>query len=200
MGKLIFVTGSISKPKSLGPQIIGHVCNDLGIWCGRNAREIARGWPEAERSYSQWFRGRSRNDFGLGSVQFVNVNRTHVNRIVRVANMVGERGTRHKSGVRPIRYKVLAKCLATVGKKAQRIGATIHLPQIGMNGSRENWSKVLSIVQDSFGKFGVSVYIYENLAEATGQMFAKVINPTKPKRIELFDCFVEGRRLRVRQE
>ena len=136
MENLIYVTGSVSKPKSIGPQIIAHICNDLGIWCGRNAREITRGWPEAEGAYNRWFRGRFHNDFGLGSVQFVNVNRTHVNRIVRVANMVGERGTKHRGGVRPIRYRTLANCLTYVAGKARRTGVTIHLPQIGMNGSK----------------------------------------------------------------
>ena len=75
--------------------------------------------------------------------------------------MVGERGTMHKAGVRPIRYKVLAKCLTYVAQKSERIGATIHLPQIGMNGSKEYWPMVLDIVRDSIGKFRVPVYIYE---------------------------------------
>jgi hypothetical protein len=193
MEKLIFVTGSISKPKSIGPQIIGHVCNDLGIWCGRNAREITRGWPEVERAYNRWFRGRSRNDFGLGSVQFVSVKKTPTNRLVRVANMVGERGTRHKAGSRPIRYKVLAKCLAIVGQKAQRIGATIHLPEIGMNGSKEHWPVVLEILRDTIGRLRVPVYIYEKPLDTREKMFARVVNPPKRKRFELIDCFVKAR-------
>lgn len=194
MENLIFVNGSVSKPKSIGPQIIGHICNDLGIWSGRNAREIARGWPESERAYNRWFRERFRNDFGLGSVQFVNGNRTHVNRIVRIANMVGERGTRHRGGVRPIRYKTLANCLTCVAQKAKRMGATIHLPQIGMNGSKEHWPIVLGIVKDSIGKFRVPVYIYMTPPDTTDQMFAQVIRPAKRRRFELIDCIVNRRR------
>ena len=194
MKNLIFVNGSVSNPKSIGPQIIAHICNDLGIWCGRNAREIAKGWPEAEREYNRWFRGRFRNNFGLGFVQFVNVNRTHVNRIVRVANMVGERGTKHRGGVRPIRYNTLANCLTHVAERARRMGATIHLPQIGMNGSKEHWPIVLSTVEESIGKFRVPVYIYMRAPDTTEQMFAQVIRPPKRKRFELIDCIVNRRR------
>lgn len=194
MQNLIFVNGSVSKPKSLGPQIVGHICNDVGMWCGRNAIEIARGWPEAEREYNRWFRGRFRNDFGLGSVQFVNVNKTHVNRLVRVANMIGQRGTRHRGGVRPIRYNTLANCLTYVAQKAKRMGATIHLPQIGMNGSKEHWPTVLGIVKDSIGKFRVPVYIYMTPPDTNEQMFAQVLHPPKRARFELIDCIVNRRR------
>ena len=194
MENLIYVSGSVSKPKSIGPQIIGHICNDVGSWCGRNAREITRGWPEAERAYNHWFRGRFRNDFGLGSVQFVNVNKTHVNRLVRVANIIGQRGTRHRGGVRPIRYKTLAYCLAHVAKRARKMGASIHLPQLGMNGSKEHWPIVLGIVKDSIGKFRVPVYIYMTPQDTTEQMFAKVINPPQRKRFELIDCIVNRKR------
>ena len=194
MENLIFVNGSVTQPKSIGPQIIGHICNDLGIWCGRNAREIARGWPESERAYNRWFRGRFQNDFGLGSVQFVNANKTHVNQIVRVANMIGERGTKHRGGVRPIRYATLANCLTHVALKAKRMGATIHLPQIGINGSKEHWPIVLGIVKDSIGKFRVPVYIYITPPDTTDQMFAGVIRPPKRRRFELIDCIINRRR------
>ena len=194
MENLIFVNGSVSKPKSIGPQIIGHVCNDLGIWCGRNAREIARGWPESERAYNRWFRGRAQNEFGLGAVQFVNVNKTHVNRIVRVANMIGERGTRYRGGVRPIRYTALANCLTCVAQKAKRMGATIHLPQIGMNGTKEHWPIVLGLVKHAIGRFRIPIYVYMTPPDTTDQMFAGVIRPPKQKRFELVDCIIKRRR------
>jgi hypothetical protein len=185
----IFVNGSISKPKSIGPQIIGHICNDLGIWRGRNAREIARGWPESERAYNRWFRDRFHNEFGLGAIQFVNVNRTHANQIVRVANMVAERGTRYKAGVRPIRYKVLAGCLARLAQKALRMSASIHLPQIGMNGSNVHWPLVLEIVKDSIDRFRIPVFIYQQPTDTTDQMFARVIDPPTRRRFELIDSY-----------
>ena len=155
----IFVSQSIANPKFSGHQIIAHICNDLGIWRGNNAREIAKGWPEAQRAYNLWYRERFRNDFGLGSVQFVNVY-SKVNRIVRVANMVGERGTRHKGGFRPIRFDVLEKCLTCVARKAHRIGASVHMPQIGVNGSDKNWPMLLSLIKESIGKFRIPIYIY----------------------------------------
>ena len=187
MKNLVFLNGSVADPKSIGPQIIAHICNDFGIWSGRNAREIARQWPEARREFELWYRKRSHNDFGLGSVQFVNVNKTHVNRVVRVANMVGQRGTRHKSGCRPIRFNVLAKCLSSVAERAKRMHASVHLPQLGLNGSDQIWPMILDIVKDSMGRFRVPIYIYLHPVDVSGEMFAAVIKPRRPKRYELID-------------
>ena len=187
MKNLVFLHGSVADPKSIGPQIIAHICNDLGIWSGRNAREIARAWPSARREFELWYRNRSSNDFGLGSVQFVNVNKTHVNRIVRVANMVGQRGTRHKSGCRPIRFDVLARCLSQVAQRAKRMHASIHLPQLGLNGSAQIWPMILDIIKDSIGRFRVPIYIYLTPPDVSGQLFAGVIESRRPKRFELID-------------
>jgi hypothetical protein len=187
MKNLNYVSGSVANPKSLGPQVIAHVCNDLGIWCGRNAREIARGWPEAERAYNLWYRNRFRNDFGLGSVQYVKVY-TPENRIIRIANMVGERGTKHKGGFRPIRYDILERCLTHVARKAKRFGASVHLPRIGVNGSDENWPTLLAIVKEAIGKLGVPVFIYQAPADTRDQLFAGVIASTR-RRFEISGCY-----------
>ena len=187
MKNLVFLNGSVADPKSIGPQIIAHICNDFGIWTGRNAQEIARAWPGARSAFEAWYRNRSHNDFGLGSVQFVNVNKTHVNRVVRVANMVGQRGTRHKMGARPIRYKVLAQCLSRVAERAKRMHASVHLPQLGLNGSDLIWPMILDIIKDSVGRFKVPIYIYIHPVDTTDEMFARVMNPPRPKRFELVD-------------
>ena len=187
MKNLVFLNGSVADPKSIGPQIIAHICNDFGIWSGSNAQEIARAWPRARSAFELWYRGRAHNDFGLGAVQFVNVNKTHFNRVVRVANMVGQRGTRHKSGGRPIRFKVLAQCLSQVAKRAKRMHASVHLPQLGINGSDQNWPMILDIIKDSVGRFRVPIYIYQHLADTTDEMFARVMNPPRPQRFELID-------------
>ncbi len=184
MKNLVFLHGSVADPKSIGPQIIAHICNDLGIWSGRNAREIARIWPRARREFELWYRDRSRNDFGLGSVQFVNVSKTHVNRIVRVAKMVGQRGTRHKSGARPIRFDVLARCLSQVAQRAMRMQASVHLPQLGLNGSDQIWPTIVEIIKDSMGRVRVAIYVYLTPADVSGQMFSGAIQSRRPQWVQ----------------
>ena len=84
---LTTVRGDATSPQAKGPKIVAHVCNDLGGWGKGFVVAVSRRWPEPERDYRAWHRGRSGNDFSLGAVHVIQVKPD-----IWVANMVGQRG------------------------------------------------------------------------------------------------------------
>lgn len=72
-----------------------------------------------EERYRAWHAGREGDGFGLGVVQFVQVEPS-----IWVANMVAQRGIKRGSGGPPIRYEALADCLQAAAKKAGELGAS----------------------------------------------------------------------------
>lgn len=178
MKKLTYVKGDVASPVSNGPHIIAHLCNDVGIWTGCVARQISRRWPEAERAFLRWYRKRTKSDFGLGSVQFVKAFRVHVNRVTRIANMVAIRGCQQAEPFLT-RNQRLAWCLGTVGKKAWKLKATVHLPKFQME-NPALWGDVELLIRCAIVDIGVPVFVYEPEADRSGQMLARVIKSNRP--------------------
>lgn len=160
MDNLQYIDGWVTRPKAMGPQIIGHICNDLGVWYSETARRISQRWPEAEQAFRRWYLRRLDNDFCIGAVQFVNVNRTHVNRVVRVANMVAKRGTRRRRG--GVKYQSLTWCLGQLAQKAKRIGATIHLSKKSLDQLEQGWQATESLIRCVLCDSGINVFIYRD--------------------------------------
>ena len=73
MSGIEYVRGDATAPQGKGVKLIAHVCNDLGGWGKGFVLAISRRWPEPEAAYRRWHRERSGNDFGLGAVQYVQV-------------------------------------------------------------------------------------------------------------------------------
>jgi O-acetyl-ADP-ribose deacetylase (regulator of RNase III) len=93
-----YIKGDATCPQSKGVMIIAHICNDLGGWGKGFVVAISRRWPEPETAYRKWHASRAENDFGLGHVQVVQVEKH-----IWVANMVGQHGMKHGSSGPPIR-------------------------------------------------------------------------------------------------
>ncbi len=73
MTDIRFLKGDATCPQAKGVKIIAHVCNDQGKWGKGFVMALSARWPGPEQAYRQWYRDRARNDFGLGSVQLVQV-------------------------------------------------------------------------------------------------------------------------------
>lgn len=155
MNNLHYVDANLTEANSVGPQIIAHVCNENGIWKGDIANSIARKWPQAKRTYLEGYRNRIRGEFGFGAVQFVNGQTTHVNRIIRIANMIAQPDPR-----RPVSYRALRKCLIAIGRKAIKIQASVHLPKFNSE-QADSWPDIEVIVYNTLCTASVSVFIYD---------------------------------------
>lgn len=131
---LMIIKGDATSPQAKGRKVIAHICNDLGGWGKGFVVAISRRWPEPERDYRQWHRGRASNDFALGVTRLV-----QVAPYVWVANMVGQRGIKTGSAGPPIRYDAVEQCLASLADQAQELGASVHMPRIGCGLAGGTW-------------------------------------------------------------
>ena len=95
-----YLTGDATEPAGEGPQIIVHVCNDVGGWGRGFVLAISKRWPEPEERYRSWSHGGTEQPFALGEVQLV-----HVKESVWVANLIGQRDVRPQNGVQEPRRR-----------------------------------------------------------------------------------------------
>lgn len=154
---LTIIKGDATSPQAKGPKVIAHICNDLGGWGKGFVLAISRRWPEPERDYRQWHRGRASNDFALGATRLV-----QVAPYVWVANMVGQRGIKTGSAGPPIRYDAVERCLASLAEQAAALGASVHMPRIGCGLAGGTWNRIEPIILRTLCARDIAVTVYEH--------------------------------------
>ncbi|WP_035805844.1 macro domain-containing protein [Kitasatospora mediocidica] len=152
-----YVRGDATTPLGKGPKVIAHVCNDLGGWGKGFVLALSRRWPEPETAYRRWHRERAGNDFGLGAVQVV-----QVDRLLWVANMVGQRGIRTGSKGVPVRYEAIDTALDALAERAVELGASVHMPRIGCGLSGGRWERVEPLVLARLTGRSIAVTVYDH--------------------------------------
>ena len=157
MGEINYVQGDATVPSVKGVKVIAHVCNDIGGWGKGFVLAVSRRWPEPEKEYRAWHRARAANDFGLGAVQLV-----RVERYVWVANMIGQRGTRTGSKGVPVRYEAIDTALGLLADRAAELGASVHMPRIGCGLAGGKWSRVEPLVTERLVRRGIAVTVYDH--------------------------------------
>ncbi|MGX9885275.1 macro domain-containing protein [Streptomyces sp. NPDC002276] len=157
MGEIDYVRGDATVPSVKGVKVIAHVCNDIGGWGKGFVLAVSRRWPEPEQEYRAWHRARAVNDFGLGAVQFV-----QVERYVWVANMIGQRGIRTGSKGVPVRYEAIDAALGPLADRAAELGASVHMPRIGCGLAGGKWTRVEPLVTERLVRRGIAVTVYDH--------------------------------------
>jgi O-acetyl-ADP-ribose deacetylase (regulator of RNase III) len=153
---ITYVTGDATNPQGTGGRIIVHVCNDIGAWGKGFVLALSRRWPEPERRFRAWHRGEDAMPFALGQVQFVEVDAQ-----LWVANLIGQRDIRSRSGVPPVRYEAIREGLGRVAVFAKEKGATVHMPRIGAGLAGGKWEEISSIIEDVLDAKGIAVTVYD---------------------------------------
>ncbi|MFJ8487791.1 macro domain-containing protein [Streptomyces sp. NPDC094038] len=162
MGEITYIRGDATTPSGKGVKVIAHVCNDRGGWGKGFVLALSRRWPEPEKAYRAWHRDRAANDFGLGAVQLV-----RVDRYLWVANMIGQRGTRTGSKGVPVRYEAIDAALAKLADKATELGASVHMPRIGCGLAGGKWSRVEPLINERLAERGTAVTVYDHGQDAS---------------------------------
>ncbi|MFJ2889988.1 macro domain-containing protein [Streptomyces sp. NPDC087305] len=157
MGEINYVRGDATVPSVKGVKVIAHVCNDIGGWGKGFVLALSRRWPEPEKAYRAWHRDRAANDFGLGAVQLVQVERQ-----VWVANMIGQRGIRTGSKGVPVRYDAIDTALTHLAERAAELDASVHMPRIGCGLAGGKWSRVEPLITDRLVGRGIAVSVYDH--------------------------------------
>ncbi|ANZ36936.1 Appr-1-p processing protein [Lentzea guizhouensis] len=156
MAELRVTKGDATSPQAKGPKVVAHVCNDIGGWGKGFVVAVSKRWPEPERAYREWHRGRATNDFGLGAVQLVQVKPD-----TWVANMIGQRGIRSGSKGPPVRYEAILSCLVELAGHAERLGASVHMPRIGCGLAGGRWELVEPMVVEALVAKGIETTVYD---------------------------------------
>ena len=150
-----YTKGDATQLIGKGNKIIVHVCNDIGGWGKGFVMAISKRWKEPEQSYRAWFA--SKDKFGLGEVQFVQVESD-----IWVANLIGQCDIRVDSmGNPPIRYEAVSKGLEKVAQFAREKDASVHMPRIGCGLAGGSWDKMEPIVRSILTEKQVDVLVYD---------------------------------------
>lgn len=156
MTAIHYLQGDATSPQAKGNKIIAHICNDLGGWGKGFVLAVSRRWPEPEAAYRRWHRERAANDFGLGAVQFV-----QVEPYIWIANMIGQRGMKTGSKGPPIRYEAVDECLGKLGAFAGEKAASVHMPRIGCGLAGGRWELIEPLIESRLLSRGIAVHVYD---------------------------------------
>jgi O-acetyl-ADP-ribose deacetylase (regulator of RNase III) len=157
MSEISYVRGDATVPSVKGVKVIAHVCNDMGGWGKGFVLALSRRWPEPEKAYRAWHRERAANDFGLGALQIVQVERH-----VWIANMIGQHGTRTGSKGVPVRYEAIDTALSHLADRAAELEASVHMPRIGCGLAGGKWSRVEPLITERLVRPGITVTVYDH--------------------------------------
>ena len=150
-----YTKGDATQLIGKGNKIIVHVCNDIGGWGKGFVMAISKRWKGPEQSYRAWFA--SKDKFGLGEVQFVQVESD-----IWVANLIGQCDIRVDGmGNPPIRYEAVSKGLEKVAQFAREKDASVHMPRIGCGLAGGTWDKMEPIVRSILTEKQVDVLVYD---------------------------------------
>ncbi len=152
-----YVIGDATQPISENPVVICHIVNNLGKWGKGFVMALSRRYPQPEREYRRWYRGETGIPWGLGQVQFVEINPR-----LWVANMIAQHGIgSDQNGQPPIRYAVLSSSLAKVADFALSHQAEVHLPRIGTGLAGGKWEQIAPLLEQNLTQRGIVVTVYD---------------------------------------
>ena len=144
---LIYRTGDVLKPEGFENKIIGHICNNRGVWGGGLTKALSLKWKQPEREY------RRLTSRPLGKLQIVRVSRN-----IQIANIIVQ--VYKTSQGPPIRYEAIEQALKELNKTAREQQASITLPRIGCALAGGCWEKILPLIDEHLVLRGRHVHIY----------------------------------------
>ncbi len=150
-----YIHGNALDPRGKGTKIICQLVNDRARkWGGGIARQVARKYPEAELSFSDWIVGISHKE-RLGEVHFVQAEED-----IFVSSLVAQAGFGRSNSPR-IRYRALEQALAKVADFAVSENASVHMPRLGTGAAGGKWTMIEDMLGETFTGTGLDVFVYD---------------------------------------
>lgn len=156
MKTIQYLKGDATAPQAKGIKIIAHICNDIGGWGKGFVLAISKRWGAPEKEYRNWHRFRSKNNFALGEIQLV-----QVEKYIYVANIIGQKGIKTGSNGVPVRYDAIEKALEKLSNETLLLNASVHMPRIGCGLAGGKWEEVEPIIERTLLEKNVEVYVYD---------------------------------------
>lgn len=151
-----YITGDATAPLGTGPKVIVHVCNDKGGWGRGFVLALTARWPEPEAAYRAWHAEGDAEDFALGTVRFVEVDRE-----LWVANLIGQHGVKTVDGVPPVRYDAIRLGFQRVAEFTASHEASVHMPRLGCGLAGGEWDRVEPLINEEIIAQGLSATVYD---------------------------------------
>jgi len=150
------VRGDALVPHGDGPHLIVHVVNNKAqTWGGRGfAQALRNKLPKVHDEFRDLAADRA--NLALGKV--------HLHKVTDelwVADMVAQAGYGPIVRGPRVKYGVLRSCLADVAKKANELGASIHMPRIGAGNAGGSWPVIEELIKTTLCERGLSVTVYD---------------------------------------
>lgn len=156
MKTIQYLKGDATAPQAKGIKIITHICNDIGGWGKGFVLAVSKRWETPEKEYRNWHRFRSENNFALGEIQLV-----QVEKYIYVANIIGQKGIKTGSNGVPVRYDAIEKALEKLSDEALLLNASTHMPRIGCGLAGGKWEEIEPIIERTLLAKNVEVYVYD---------------------------------------
>lgn len=156
MDLLKYIKGDATAPQAKGVKIIAHICNNQGGWEKGFVLAISKRWSQPEKEYRTWHRNRANNDFTLGNIQII-----QVEKYIYVANMIGQQGMKTGSNGVPIRYNAVKQCLEQLTQEAKQLNASVHMPRIGCGLAGGKWDNIAPLIRDTLIDNSIPTTIYD---------------------------------------
>lgn len=156
MNEILYIKGDATVPQAKGNNMIAHICNNLGGWGKGFVLAISKRWELPEQEYRKWHRNRAKNDFELGNIQVI-----EVQKYLYVANMIGQQGMKTGSKGVPIRYPAVLSCLEKLAVEAEKLNASVHMPRIGCGLAGGKWQNIEPLIQETLIKNNIETTVYD---------------------------------------
>ena len=151
-----YIKGDATIPQAKGIKSIAHICNNIGGWGKGFVLAVSKRWSQPEKDYREWHRDRAKNDFELGSIRII-----QVEKYIYVANMIGQQGIKTGSKGVPIRYNAVKECLKKLSNEAKELNASVHMPRIGCGLAGGKWEKIEPLIKETLLQNSIPTTIYD---------------------------------------
>lgn len=155
-----YVDGDATETGDKGV-VIGHLCNDLGIWGAGFVLSLSERWLGPEEAYlSLWDDEICQKSELRGEIQVVEASES-----VIVVNMIAmdrintrkmRKRARSKAELDRIDYVALRKCLKSLAKVAPE--RPIQMPMIGNGLAGGDWGRIEAMIQEELADRDVTIF------------------------------------------
>jgi len=159
-----YIQGDATEPLS-EEVVIGHLCNDLGIWGKGFVMALSKRWSEPEDAYRALWPDsqivKKSNLRGVSQAVDVSENVTVVNMIAMdgINTRKKYRNPDEKDKLDRIDYESLRKCLQSLAKIHPE--RPIQMPMIGNGLAGGDWERIESMIQEELSDRNVTIFKFQ---------------------------------------
>ena len=145
-----------------------HVCNNIDLFGGGFAAQVASRFPEVKANYHILGKSFLRTNFGYSQIVKVREDKKYKHGLYFV-NMIAQNGIKGPNNPRPINYAALVKSMIQVsqyiigntGFSNKTENVEIHSPKFGSGLAGGDWNFISDLIDDIWGKYTVFIYNYK---------------------------------------